>query len=459
MERLSTKGRVGNDLTEGHVMRTLIIFAVPMVLANLVQQFYNTVDLIVVGKFAGSAGTVGTSQGGDYATLMSMVAQGFSTAGQIYIAQLVGAREHDKIRKAIGTLFTLMMCCSVAVAIFGCCANGWFLGIMHTPEEALRPARQYMFITSLGTPFVFGYNAVCGVLRGKGESKRPLEFIIVAAVTNIVLDLFFAAVLKIAVVGTAIATVMAQAASFFMALRFMYRHKEQMDFDFKLPSFRPYKEQLKVILRLGSLKAAQGALLYISMLYCSARVNAYGLVAAATNNIGNKVGHLSNVITISVDGAAAGIIGQSLGARKPERVKKAVYSAMAIAMTMAVLNTLLAIVCPRAIYHIFSDDPEVIEFGVTFLRIMIVSFIVSGVMGPCNAVITGDGNAPMSFVVGVVDGVVLRIGLSLLFAEVFDMGVVGYFLGNSLARVGPTFVTVIYFYSGHWKKRKLLSDG
>lgn len=440
-------------------MKTLITFAIPLVLANLVQQLYNTVDLIVIGKFAGSVGTVGTAQGGDFASLMTLIGMGFSGAGQVYIAQLAGAKEHEKIRKAIGTLLTLMMCGSVVIAVIGCCVTDGFLNLLNTPKEAFDAAKQYMFVTCLGMPFVYGYNAVCGILRGKGESKRPLEFVIVAAIVNVVLDIFFVAILKMGCFGTALATVIAQAASFFMALGFMIRQREQMDFDFKLASFRPYKEQVKVILRLGTLKAAQGALLSVSMLYCSSQINVYGLVSAATNNIGNKIGRFTNIITVSVDTAAAGIIGQSLGARKIDRVKKTVYCSLIIAMAMAAINCALGLFLPRQIFHIFSDDPEVIEFGVTFMRISLITFIFSGLMGPYNAVITGDGNAALGFVLGVLDGVVLRIGISILLAKVFDMGVIGYFYGSALARVGPTIVTMIYFYSNRWQKRKLLTEG
>ena len=458
MENAKGTRRVGNDLTEGHILKTLIIFAFPMILANLVQQLYNTVDLIVIGKFAGSAGTVGTAQGGDFANLMTMIGMGFSGAGQVYISQLAGAREHEKIRKAIGTLLTLMMCGSVVVAIVGCCITAPFLGMLNCPEEAFGPARQYMFVTSLGMPFVFGYNAVCGILRGKGESKRPLEFVIVAAVVNLILDICFVAFFHWGCFGTALATVIAQAASFFMSLRFMYRHRDAMDFDFKLPSFRPYKEQVKVIVRLGVLKAAQGALINVSMLYCSSQINTFGLVSAATNNIGNKIARFSNIITISVDTAAAGIIGQSLGARKPDRVRKTVYCALAISMGMAVLNSVLALTIPRGIYRIFSDDAEVIEFGVTYMRISVITFMFGGLMGPYNAVITGDGNAALGFVTGMLDGVILRIGISVVLAKVFDMGVIGYFYGSAFARTAPTIIAIVYFYSNHWQKRKLLSE-
>ncbi len=459
MSETKARLKVGSDLTEGSIMKTLILFAVPMILANLVQQLYNTVDLIVIGKFAGSAGTVGTGVGGDLANFLTMIGMGFSGAGQVYIAQLAGARQQEKVRRAIGTLMTLMISASIVLGIAGSLVTRPFLRMLNTPAEAFEAAREYMIVTCLGMPFVYGYNAVCGILRGMGESKRPLEFVIVAAVVNVVLDLLFVAVLKLGCFGTALATVLAQAASFFMALRFMYRSRKEIGFEFKAQSFKPYAEQTKVILRLGLLKAAQGALINVSMLFCSSQINSFGLVASATNNIGNKITRFSNIITTSVDTGAAAIIGQSLGAGKPERAKKVVYSALTIAMAITVINCVLALTIPRGIFRIFSDDPAVIEFGVTYMHISLITFVLAGFMGPYSAMITGDGNAVYGFIIGILDSVVLRIGISVVMAYCFDMGVLGYFYGMALGRLAPTIMSMIYFYSNRWRKRKLLSEG
>jgi len=208
------KRRVGTDLTQGKIAVSFIKFAIPLLLANLVQQLYNTVDLIVIGHFAGSEGTVGTSTGGDYSNLITMISMGFSMAAQVYIGQLAGAKDFSKLRQTIGTLFTLMLGCSTVFAIVGVIFAKWFLVMLNTPQEAFKQAYDYMIVTSIGMPFVFGYSAVCGVMRGMGESKRPLYFVLISAVANIFLDLLFVAVFKLAAFGTALATVIAQAVSF-----------------------------------------------------------------------------------------------------------------------------------------------------------------------------------------------------------------------------------------------------
>ena len=213
MEAAAKKPKVGNDLTQGSIYKTLIVFAVPIILTNLIQQLYSMVDLMVIGQFVGSVGTVGISTGGEIADLVTPVAMGFSTAGQIYIAQLIGARNERRAKKTIGTLLGFMLGVSALLML---AAIVFSLPILHTlncPGEALSQARAYMIITALGYPFVFGYNAVCGILRGMGESKRPLYFISVAALINIGLDIFFVAVLGMQADGTAIATTLSQVGS------------------------------------------------------------------------------------------------------------------------------------------------------------------------------------------------------------------------------------------------------
>ncbi len=223
--------KVGTDLTHGKILSTLLVFAIPIVLTNLIQQLYSMVDLIIVGQYVGSAGTVGVATGGEVSDLMTPVATAFSTAGQIYIAQLVGAKQDKKVKETIGTLLTLMFLISFACIILTVIFHRQILVLLNCPAEALQQATYYMIITTLGMPFIFGYNAVCGVLRGMGESKKPLIFILVAAGVNIVCDVLLVAVFRLEAAGTAIATVLSQFGAFAAAFYYLYRNKEQFDFE------------------------------------------------------------------------------------------------------------------------------------------------------------------------------------------------------------------------------------
>lgn len=218
---VARQGRVGQDLTEGPIMRTLITFAIPIVLASLVQQLYSLVDVIVVGKFVGNIGTVGVNTGGEIADMVMPVAMGISSAGQIYISQLTGAREEEKVQQTIGTLLSFMLMASVAAAIGTIVLSDVLLDWLNCPEEALGQAKDYMVITALGFPFIFGYNAVVAVLRGMGESKQSLYFILIAAAVNVVLDILLVAVIPLEAAGTAIATAVSQLGSFAAAAVFL----------------------------------------------------------------------------------------------------------------------------------------------------------------------------------------------------------------------------------------------
>lgn len=459
MSGTAAKGkRVGTDLTEGNILKLLIRFVVPLLLANFLQQLYNTVDMAVIGHFVGSEGTVGVSTGGEVATMLTFLATSFGSAAQIYVAQLYGAKDHKSINETIGTavLFTMgtALVCAVVSILFCDVMLGW----LNCPAEAFEQARAYMIVVSIGLPFIFGYNCVCGILRGMGEAKRPLLFVAIAATANIVMDLLFVVVIPLEAAGTAIATVAAQLASFVAAAVFLYRKREQFELEFTVKGMRIDGHHLGVLLKLGIPLAAQSALIHFTQMICAAHVNNFGLVASATNSIGNKVQKMINVFVQSVNGGAGAMVGQNLGARKIDRVKKIVYTTIGLSSCLAAVSIIIAIFFPRQAFSIFTKDPEVIEFGVTYLRIAIIIFVLSPFQGSFRSVVTGSGFVQLSFFIGLLDGVILRLGISFLLAYVFDMGVIGFFYGNALARLGPIILSSAYFYSGKWKTRKLLVE-
>lgn len=449
---------VGKDLTQGSILPQLLSFAMPILLTNLLQQLYNAVDLAVIGQFGGSTGTVGVSTGGEIANLLTFVCMGLASAGEVYVSQLAGAKEHRKLRYAIGTLLATMLLVSTVFMIGSLAFCEPLLKLINTPEAAFAEARDYMLITAFGMPFIFGYNAICSTLRGMGESKRPLEFIIVATVVNIVLDVLFVAVFHMGAAGTAYATVIAQIASCMAAFVFFYRNRAGFQFDFKWSSFAIRKEPLMILLKLGIPKVVQQVCIHMTQLYCNARVNDYGLVESAVNSVGNKVVRLVNIMTASIDTGAAVMVGQNLSAQKYDRVKKVIYWALGLGGCICVMNCTLALAAPEFLFGIFSKDPAVIEYGVVFMQVAVCTFILAVPHGAFGAVITGSGNAMLSLMIGLLDGIILRLVISLTFSETLGMGVVGYFYGNSLPRIAPAVIGAVYFFSGKWKTRKLLTE-
>lgn len=456
--KAKSRDNVGTNLTEGPIMRTLLTFAVPIVLADLVQQLYSMVDLVVIGQFVGNAGTIGVNTGGEIADLITPVAIGFSTAGQIYIAQLVGSGHEKKVKDTIGTLLTFMMLLSIALMAITIVFCSPILNLLNCPEEGFDQAVQYMIITAIGIPCIFGYNAVCGVLRGMGESRSPLIFILVAASINIVLDLLLVAVIPLEAAGTAIATVASQLGSFIAAFYFMWRNKDKFDFELKLSYFRMDRQILWVLIKLGIPQVIRSLLVRLSMLWINATANSYGEIVSTTNGIGNKLQKFLEVFIQGVDTASSAMIGQNLGAKKTDRAGKVTMNTFAATLVCAVIISLLCAFFPQQIFGIFTTDPEVEALGAVYLRIMILHFFASATVGAFQAMVTGCGFVSLGFAIGILDGVVCKVGLSMLFVYVFSMGYVGLFWGVACSRILPAIVCIAYYCSGKWKTRKLLTE-
>lgn len=449
--------RVGRDLTQGPILPLLLTFAFPMILTNLVQQLYSTVDLMVIGQFVGEVGTVGVSTGGELVDFMTPFATAFAMGGQIYIAQLAGAKEEQRLKEAVGTLLTLLLGISAVVMAAGLCFPGAILEMLNCPEEAWQQAMSYMMITALGMPFVFGYNAVASVLRGMGESKRPLLFVSIAAAINVVTDILFVAVFRMEAAGTAIATVLSQAGSFFAAFYFLYRNRKTFDFELKPAFFRIHAAPLRLILKMGVPQLIRSFAVHGSMMWVKANINGYGLVASSTYSIGNKIEKFMNVFVQGVDGAAGAMIGQNLGARKPERVKKTLLSTLACNMTVAVAVIFVFLAFPRELFRLFTQEQEVMDFGVIFLRIMSVGMVIVAFSGCFKSIATGAGAAGLCLLLGILDGV-CRILVCQLFFYVFHQGVQSYFWGAAFCMLVPGILSFCYFLSGKWKTKKLLSE-
>ena len=458
MTAITAKKKVGNDLTTGSIFHKLMIFAVPIVLTNLIQQFYSMVDLAVVGKYVGSTGSVGVATGGEMADLIAPVAMGLSTAGQILIAQLTGAKLEEKVRESIGTLLTMSFLFSLVLAVIAIVFRLPVLHLLNCPEQAMGQAEAYMVITALGYPFVFGYNAVVGILRGMGESRRPLQFICIAAAVNIFADILLVKYIRLEAAGTAIATILSQAGSFIAAFLFMCRNKERFDFDLKLSCFRLEPKMAMTLTKLAVPQIVRSLFVRFSMMWVNSNVNSYGLTVSAANSIGNKIQKFAEVFAQGIDTAAAAMIGQNLGARKPDRAAVTTITAWLSCLAIAAFMAFLALKFPVQIFSVMTQDTAVQQLGIMYLRIISIHFFVSATTASFQAMVTGSGFVSLGFVLGILDGVVCRIGISLFFLHVMHAGYESFWWGTAFSRVLPGVLCIAYFLSGKWRARKLLTE-
>lgn len=444
-----------NDMSQGPVLKSLAAFALPIMLSNVLQAVYAMVDMMVVGQFVGSAGLSAVGIGGQIQNLFLAVGMGFSLGGQIVISQQVGAKS-QRMSKTIGTLLSMELILAILVGFIGVAFHRPLLTMMNTPAESMTDATNYLIICSLGMIFIFGYNALCSILRGMGESKLPMVFIAISSLVNVVLDLLFVAVFHWSAAGAAAATVLSQGIAFIFALVYLIRHKEAVGFDFKLHSFRIDKEQCKSLCRLGIPQVLQQFLITGSITFINAQVNAFGVVASAVDSVGGKLNTVANIVSGSFSAATATMVAHSFGAREMERVKKAHWACMAICMIWWVILGGCYLLFPRQIFGLFTSDAPVLDMAPEYLRYAVVWLLALCSMCAPYAVVEGLGYASFNLIVGLIDGVAARIGLSVLLGSL--MGLPGYWLGSGLAGFVTTIVMGIYFLSGRWKTRQLVTE-
>ena len=440
-----------NNLAEGPVLSKLARFAIPIMLANLLQAVYSMVDMVVVGQFGGPAGLSAVGIGGQIQFLFLAVGMGFANGGQIVISQQVG-QNSQRISKSIGTLLSLELILAIVVGAIGIVLHRPILTFMNTPAEAASQAAAYLVICSGGMIFIYGYNALCAILRGMGESRLPMVFIGIASLVNVVFDLLFVAGFSWGAAGAAAATVMAQGIAFFCALVYLYRHKQAVGFDFKPASFAIDGQQLKALCRLGVPQVLQQFLITGSITFINSRVNLYGVTASAVDSVGGKLNSVVNIVTGAISTASASMIAQSFGARKMDRVKQAFRACMVICMGWFAVLAACYLLLPRQIFSLFTSDGEVLDLAPVYLRFAVVWLLALCSMDAPFSLVNGIGYASFNLVVGLLDGVVARIGLSLLLGHF--MGLTGFWLGSGLAGFVTTIPMGIYYLTGRWKNRQ-----
>ena len=453
-----SSGRLINDFTTGSIPRKLLLFALPFMASNALQVLYAIVDMVVVGKVIGSAGLAAVSTASQVFAFMTMLCLGFSTGGQVLIAQLIGAGRQDSLRKAIGTLFTVTAAFGVAMTVLGLALQRQVLTLLNTPADAYDMAVQYMTVCSCGILFTYGYNVVSAILRGMGDSRHPFIFIAIASVINVVLDLLFVAVLGWGTAGAALATIVGQAFSFLYAIFFLARRREAFHFDFRLASFRPDRHMLRSLFSLGIPFALQSCAINISMMFVNGLVNSVGVNASAVFGVGVKIDDIVNKITQGLTFAGSAMIGQNFAAGKIGRTKRVVYFCWLFSAAAYAVFTILLLTCSRGLFGIFTDDSGVIELAPVFVSAVVWSFPAMVLMRGTHSFIQGIGNAKLSLSLALIDGFVMRIFLSWFVGIELGYGLYGFFLGFSMATYGTAVPAALYFFSGAWKKRRLAVD-
>ena len=449
-----------NDYTQGSVPRQLLRFSTPLFFSNLFQVLYNMVDMAVVGAVCGAAGLSAVSVGGDVTNFLTLVAMGFSGAAQVIVSQLVGASRHNRLGRFIGNTASLLLLASIVLSIAGIFLRVPILRLMNTPAESYDQALAYSTVCMAGLAFIYGYNIVSAVLRGLGDAKHPFLFISIAAGLNIVLDLLFVAGLGLGAMGAALATVLGQAVSFVVSVIFLFRRRGALGFTISGTDFvRPDRELIGMLLRLGVPMAIKNGSVHVTKLFVNSHINAYGVTVSAVAGIANKIGSMMVLCSNSVNSAGSTMVGQNIGARKYERVTKILVYTFLYVFLIALVFSLIMLLCPNVLFGIFTSDPEVLAVCLEWQLIGIVAFGGSVARAPANALINGSGNYKLNFAIALLDGYVMRIGLALLFGISFGMGYRGFWLGDALAGYTPFLICSVFYLTGKWKTDRYVAKG
>ncbi|MBR1822194.1 MAG: MATE family efflux transporter [Clostridia bacterium] len=439
------------DMTHGPVVSQLLRFTMPLFISNALQAVYNLVDMVVVGNYIGKAGMSAVSIGGDILHLLTFVAMGFASAGQVIIAQAVGSKQPDAIKKTIGTMFSFLLAASVAIALLCYGLRTSILGWLNTPGASWQYTMDYMITCICGLVFIYGYNIVSAILRGMGDSKRPFIFIAIAALLNIVLDVWFVKYLGMEVFGAALATVIGQGVSFLISIVYLYTHKESFGFDFKPQSFKIDGAAFKRLLALGVPMAIQSGAVNFSKIVLTSWINLFDVTYSALAGIFNKVNIMSGVISQSFTTAGSTMVGQNLGAKEYGRVNRILVSILSFTLGLATLMTLVMLLIPGAVYGMFTTDADVLALASVLTVPIICNFYGAATRSGAFSLINGSGRAKLNLAVAMIDGVVGRIGLAALLGFAMKLNCFGFWMGDALAGFVPLLIGSIFYLSCKWK--------
>ncbi len=443
-----------SDFTQGNITKQLFTFATPLFLSSLLQVVYNVVDMVVVGHILGKTGLSAVSVGGDVSGFLTFIAMGFSNAGQVIISQYIGAGKKDRLGRFIATMFSFLTIVAVSMSVICFIFREAILRFMNTPEEAFSEALGYSTVCMAGMVFIYGYNMVSAVLRGMGDSKHPFVFVSVAAVMNIILDIIFVKYMSWGSAGAAVATVISQAISFLSCCVFLYKRRADFGFDFKIKFFFDWdKPMLSELIKLGVPMAIKSASIHFSKLFVNSWINSYGVAVSAFAGVVNKVNSISNLLSNALNTAGSSMVGQNIGAKQFKRVPKIMVTIFVSALCISATMSALVYLFPQQVFGLFTSDKSVLAVATEYLPVATVMFFGSAFRAPMNALINGSGLHKINFATAIFDGIIMRIGLSLLFGVVLNMAHIGFWLGDALAGYTPFFIGIVFYFSGKWKNK------
>ncbi|MBN2681040.1 MAG: MATE family efflux transporter [Bacteroidales bacterium] len=442
------------DLTVGNERNLILKFAMPMLLANLFQQTYTIADLAIIGN--SHIGDLGiTAITNSFHIIFSLIALiiGISVGFNVIISQYFGAKQIEKVKLTVDTMVVTLVFASLAITLVGLIISEPLFVLIKVPVEAMPMATSYINVYFLGVIAFFGFHGVSAVLRGLGDSKTPLYFMIASSILNIILDYYFIIVLEWGIEWAAIATIIAQGIVFILAV--IYLNKTHKIVNFSFTRFRFDKNIFEKCIAIGLPSGIQTTLVGLSMLALMWIINPFGNNTVAAFGIASRIDQFASLPAMNFAMALSTFVGQNLGARKIARVRNGFHSTLIMNSIITIIVTILVVFGGRQLMSWFTDSPEVIEIGVKYLVIVSSFYIVFTSMFIIGGVLRGAGDTVIPMFITLFALWAVRIPLAWALSET-KMGINGVWWAIPIAWFLGMFLSFLYYKTGRWKKKSVI---
>ncbi len=441
--RLSLKRRNDINMTEGSIFGHLLTFAFPLLLGNLFQQFYNTVDTWVVGNYVSNEAFGAVGNVGPIINMLIGFFLGFSSGAGVVISQYYGAQKFDKVKKTVHTAVTLTLILGVILTVLGIVLAPFMLKMMKMPAESFDEAQTYLTIYFAGLSGMLFYNLGSGILRAVGDSQRPFYFLVVSALLNTVLDLVFVIVFGMGVEGVALATVIAQFVSAFLCFVVLFRTSSCVKVS--MNDMQIDRESTAKIVKIGIPTALQMTITSFSNVFVQSYINYFGTDCMSGWTAYTKLDAFLFLPMQSLSIAATTFVGQNLGNNNVKRAKKGVNVAMLMAFVATVIIMLPMVIFAPDFVYFFNKKPEVIEYGTLFLHFITPFYLICCVNQIYSGALRGAGNTRAPMLIMLASFVFFRQGYLFIMANFISNTVLPIAMAYPAGWLVCSFINFVYY--------------
>lgn len=437
------------DFTKGKVIHQILMFALPMLVGNVFQQMYNIVDSIIVGRFLGKEALAAV--GASFPVIFTLIAFIIGIGGgfSIVIAQYFGAKNYDNVSKSVDTMLITLGIFSIFLTIIGIYFSEDIFTLLQLPNELLKDAKLYLNTYLYGTILFCGFNTVSSTLRGVGDSKTPLIFLIISTISNIILDLVFIVGFDMGIEGAAWATVISQGISFFSAV--LYLNKYHKIIKYKFVNLKFDKTILGQAIKIGLPTAFQQTFVAMGMMAIMGIINTFGTNVIAAYTAASRIDSLAILPSMNFSQALAAFVGQNVGAKNIDRIKTGYKSTMLMSGLLCVFLTIIIILFGEDMMRIFTTDKNVIAIGEEYLIIVSSFYLVFCMMFTTHGVLRGAGATLIPMFITLIALWLVRIPLAYILAPI--MGEKGIWWSIPCGWTIGLIASWLYYKSGKWKNK------